>query len=105
MSDKLDLQDSEITVQSLYDTLIVQESIIITLDEDDVSSLKRALKGLKGKTNMKLKQEGLAIDTSKIEFNTLPIEDSTPVGMSRIQISLVKKKAYKFKSITTPSEF
>jgi hypothetical protein len=92
----------EITVQGLYDQLILDEELILTLDEVSFADLKRGLIGLKGKSNMKLEKNGLSKDSSKLTFAYLPCND---IGYVRVQISLSKKKSFLVAKIEKPSTF
>jgi hypothetical protein len=99
------LENVTLTAQGLYETLVIEEQVIITLEEESFQELKRSLIGIKGKNNMRLDEKGLAKDTSKLVFNYLPTIGTTPVGCIRVQISLQKKKMFTVAKIEKPSEF
>jgi hypothetical protein len=98
--------DTEMTIQELYEALILKEDIIITIAESDHEDIKRALTGLKAKENTKLKDKGMPVDTAKLQF--LKLEDKTkdvPLGAVRLQISLVKRRTFAIQKIETPEPF
>lgn len=96
--------DAEMTIQELYETLIMKEDIILTIAEKDYEFIKRSLTAHKAKENTKLKDKGMPIDTNKLQFLNLDCP-SCDIGNVKLQISLLKRKTFSIKKIESPSQF
>lgn len=97
-----DSSEMEFTPTALYEKLILEESVILTIPAEEEDVLRQALISVKGKANAKLKADGMPVDTSKLEFTYLHCDVE---GAVRIQITLAKRKTIKVYNIETPSDF
>lgn len=94
-------ENNQMTITELYETLILQTSVIITVTAFDAKAIRAGITSIKGKENSKLKRQGLPIDPSRLEFIELACDKK---GFIRLQISLIGKKAFTIASIETAGD-
>lgn len=92
------------TVASLYERLLLEEDLILTIATADADNIKRSLVSYKGKLNAKLKRNNLPADTSRMKFTNLG-NKGCEVGQSRLQITVSKPKSLNIIDIKKAGDF
>jgi hypothetical protein len=99
------ISDNQVAVGDLYGALLVDESVIVTIDKKVEEPLRKALSAVKTREMAKLKAAGIPVDNNRLTFNTLPrIEGMEPDDV-RIQIILAKPRSLPIKKIEPAGEF
>lgn len=88
---KPSLNTNEMTINELYEYVILQSSVILTVTHRDATAIRAGITSIKGKENSKLRRQGLPIASSRLEFANLPCDKE---GFTRLQISLIDRKTF-----------
>lgn len=99
--DELDLEDG-MTIQEIYQQLLLSEDIILTTSIEDYSDIRRALASIKNKEATKLKEQGMPLEAIRLVFNELTALEDTPAGSMRFQISLARRKTFAVSKLEIP---
>jgi len=94
--------NADMTIDEIYQTLLLEEEVILEVDEGVADDIRKSLTAYKAKENLKLKAKGMPIDKNKLDYNTLK---SATIGNIRLHITLQKPKTFSIKKIEKPSDF
>lgn len=96
-----DEEEQTLTPSDLYEQLAAAEELILTIDASDEDKLRKGLASVKNKTNNKLKEADLPIDTRMLNFQHLPCSEP---GCVRIHITLANRSGIKIRKMELPDE-
>ena len=94
------MDEEEVTFSELLANVMLNDEIIITIAIEDVERVKTGIKNTKAKQAAKMKEEGLAVDTSTLSFIVSNSEDYD--GMADLKIILSRKSTVKIKQMKIP---
>jgi hypothetical protein len=105
MSDQHTIQDidsapSEMSLADLYQKLLAEEELIVTIPREAEETLRKGLSSHKYKLNQRLKREGIPPDDSTFTFQVT--ESKSHPGAVDVHIFLAKKSTIPVLEISKP---
>lgn len=94
------INESEVTFSELLANVLLNDEIIITIEPHDVERVKTGIKNTKAKQAARMKEEGLAPDSSTLTFNAYASKNFP--DMIDLHIILSRKSTVKIKALNIP---
>lgn len=91
-----------LTLTEIYNQVVENGELILTIDPTEERSLRTGLAGVKAKQNAKLKEAGLQIDTATLGYTVTPNKEKA--GLIDVHIILSKKQAITVYSMKRPDD-
>jgi len=93
--------DSEVSLQDLYDQIYKSGELIIIIDKIDEVGVRKGLSSIKAKLAQKMKSAGYQPDNATLEFIVHDYPDTTK---SKLQIVFKAKPTVKVHKIIVPQD-
>lgn len=93
--------DSEVSLQDLYDQVYKQGDLIIIIDKIDEARVRKGLSSIKAKLAQKMKSAGYQPDNATLEFIEHEYEDKS---RTKLQIVFKQKPIIKIHKVIVPQE-
>ncbi|EKD22445.1 MAG: hypothetical protein ACD_86C00003G0008 [uncultured bacterium] len=97
MSDQI---AESLTYEELLSNLLLNDEIIIEISVEDVERVKIGMKNIKTRKNKKMKEEGLATEDARLEFEAFPSET---YGYVNLRIFHTKRGSVAIKNMIIPT--
>lgn len=91
--------DTILTPTEIYEQLTLNDELILTISDEDEDKLRKGLASAKNKSNARLKEAGLPIDSNVLQFITSPADED---GYITVHIILSQRGGIRIKKLELP---
>lgn len=93
---------TELSLTDLYDRLVLEGELIVTVPVEQEQKLRKGLAGVKAKQNQKLKDSGLPVDDASLGF--VVTANKKIQGAIDIHITLAKRTTITVLAVKKPDD-
>ena len=104
VEDILDDENTSYDFTELYNTVVQNKDIILTIPRDQVELLKKGLSVKKSKENQKLKSAGLVASNEAFSFLTYDDEETKETENTKVRVKLGPRTTVNVLKIEVPDD-